>query len=188
MECLYDVTMSMSVVLVTGGFDQKVRFWEATSGSCIRTIRYGESQVNTVRISKDKLLIAAGGNPLIRIYDVNSSHDPALMTLEGHSQNVTCLGFQQDGKWVYSCAEDGTIKVWDMRTGSCQISVDTRSSLNSVCLHPRETELITGDHSGSVKIWDMAGGACRVEHIPIPEVPIRSLSVVGYMIYASSCL
>lgn len=169
----------MSVVLVTGGFDQKIRFWEATSGSCVKTIRFGESQVNTVKISRDKLLIAGGGNPQIGIYDVNSSHESALMSLEGHSQNVTGLGFQRDGKWVYSCSEDGTMKVWDMRTGSAHVSIDTRSSLNTISLHPRETELITGDQNGCVKIWDMTASACRLEYTPLPEVPVRSTSMVS---------
>jgi target of rapamycin complex subunit LST8 len=174
--------MSMAVVLVTGGFDQKIRFWEATTGSCIRSLRFGESQVNTVKISKDKLLVAAGGNPQICIYDVNSSHDLSLMTLDGHGQNVTGLGFQQDGKWVYSCSEDGTMKVWDMRTGSSQVSIDTRGALNSISLHPKETEIITGDQNGHVKVWDMTASACRTDFVPLPDVPVRSTSIVRVMI------
>ena len=38
----------MSVVLVTGSYDHEIRFWEAWSGICSKTIaRTGESGVNT---------------------------------------------------------------------------------------------------------------------------------------------
>ena len=34
------------VVLATAGYDHTIRFWEATSGSCYRTLQYADSQVN----------------------------------------------------------------------------------------------------------------------------------------------
>lgn len=38
----------MSVILVTGSYDHEIRFWEAWSGICSRTIaRSGESGVST---------------------------------------------------------------------------------------------------------------------------------------------
>lgn len=38
----------MSVILVTGSYDHEIRFWEAWSGICSRTIaRTGESGVST---------------------------------------------------------------------------------------------------------------------------------------------
>ena len=35
----------MSVILVTGSYDHEIRFWEAWSGICSRTIARGESGV-----------------------------------------------------------------------------------------------------------------------------------------------
>ena len=52
--------MALPVVLVTGGYDHKIRYWEATSGACIKSIMFGESQVNCLQISPDKSLLAAG--------------------------------------------------------------------------------------------------------------------------------
>lgn len=36
----------MAVVLVTGGYDQKIRYWDATNGVCTRIVPFGESQVS----------------------------------------------------------------------------------------------------------------------------------------------
>ena len=34
------------VVLATAGYDHTIRFWEATSGICYRTLQYADSQVS----------------------------------------------------------------------------------------------------------------------------------------------
>ena len=36
------------VVLATAGYDHTIRFWEATSGICYRTLQYGDSQVRSL--------------------------------------------------------------------------------------------------------------------------------------------
>lgn len=171
----------MAVILVTGGFDQKIRYWEATSGICTKSIRFGESQINKLQISRDKLLVAAGGNPNIQLYDTNSNNDNSYQILEGHTQNVSDLGFQRDGKWIYSCSEDGNIKIWDIRTPTCSLSIDTRYSLNTIALNTNEVDIITGDQNGCVKVWDLRTTLCRYEHTPLSEVPIRSLSLVSIL-------
>jgi len=91
-----------SVVLVTAGYDHSIRFWEATTGVCVRTIPHNESQVNKLEISADKVLLAAAGNPLIKIYDVPSQSNQPISTFEGHTGNVTSIGFQKDKRWMYS--------------------------------------------------------------------------------------
>jgi WD40 repeat protein len=37
------------------------------------------------------------------------------MSFDGHTTNVTSLGFQREGKWMYTGSEDGTVKIWDLR-------------------------------------------------------------------------
>lgn len=38
-----------------------------------------------------------------------------VMSFDGHTTNVTSLGFQREGKWMYTGSEDGTVKIWDLR-------------------------------------------------------------------------
>lgn len=37
--------MSSAVILATAGYDHKIRFWEAPTGVCSRSLRYPDSQV-----------------------------------------------------------------------------------------------------------------------------------------------
>lgn len=135
----------MHVFIVTAGYDHTIRFWEAPSGRCYRTLQYPDSvcaharappraqswgsrraarrpaahnpvqQVNQLAISPDKRFIAAAGNPHVRLFDANSTNPNPVTSWEGHTSSVTAVGFQKDGKWIYTGSEDGTVKIWDMR-------------------------------------------------------------------------
>ena len=174
----------MPVVLVTGGYDHKIRFWEATGGSCVKIIPHTASQVNCISISADKCLVAVGGNPQIQLFDVNSAADTPVLVFDGHSGNVTFVGFQKDLKWLYSSSEDNTVKVWDLRTPSCLRTFDCYYPVNTVCLHPNQLDLISGDENGCMRIWDLSSAAgsgekssSKDEFTPLPDVPIRSVSI-----------
>lgn len=169
--------MSMPVVLCTGSYDRIIRFWDATSGACTKTIPFGESQVNCLQISTDKSLLAAGGNPQIHLFDINSADDRALLTYDGHTANVTSVGFQRDSKWVYSSSEDGTVKIWDTRSNACTRTYNCGSAVNTLALNPNQGEVISGDQNGVMKVWDLDADKCREEYIPAIDVPIRSISV-----------
>jgi len=169
----------MPVVLVTGGYDHKIRFWDATSGVCNKSISFGESQVNCIQVSSDKSLLAAGGNPMIQLFDVNMVDERPLLTYDGHTNNVTTVGFQRDQKWIYSSSEDGTVRVWDTRSNNYSRKYDCGSPVNTVCIHPNQAELISGDQNGTIKVWDLTADKCREEYTPLPEIPIRSISIVS---------
>jgi G protein beta subunit-like protein len=162
----------------TGGYDHKIRFWEPTSGVCAKTLLFGDSQVNCLQISPDKSLLVAGGNPYIQIFDINSNDDKPILTYDGHTGNVTAVGFQKDLKWLYSCSEDGTVRIWDPRSNSSTRTYDCGAAVNTVALNPNQAELITGDQNGFVKIWDLEADACREEYLPATDVPVRSVSIV----------
>ena len=168
------------VILATGGYDHKIRFWEATTGACTKTLSFGESQLNCLSISPDKSLLAAGGNSQLRLFDIkgSSSDGKPLISYEGHSGNVTAVGFQRDLKWLYTGSEDGTVRVWDPRSGTSSTrTYECGSSVNTVALNPNQAELITGDQNGNVKIWDLSADRCREEYVPAQDVPVRSISI-----------
>lgn len=171
--------MSMPVVLVTGGYDHKIKYWDATSGVCSKSINCGEHQINCLQISGDKSLVAAGCNPLIQLFDNFSMEERPVLSFDGHSTNVTSIGFQKEQKWLYSGSEDGTVKIWDPRSSSHTKKYDCGSAVNTVALHPNQTELISGDQNGYVRMWDIVADKCREEYKPASEMPVRSISIVS---------
>ena len=71
--------------------------------------------MNRLEITPDRQYIIAAGNPNLRLFEVASNNPNAITSFDGHKTNVTAVGFQQDGKWMYTGSEDQTIKIWDLR-------------------------------------------------------------------------
>lgn len=165
------------MVLATAGYDHSIRFWEATSGICYRTLQYADSQVNKLEITADKTLVAAAGNPHIRLFEVNSNNPQPVLSYDGHSTNVTAVGFQRDGKWMYSGSEDGTVKLWDLRAPGSQREYESRAAVNTVILHPNGSELLSGDAHGNIRVWDLNANACSCELVPEVGTGVRSLTI-----------
>ncbi|XP_020532986.1 target of rapamycin complex subunit LST8 isoform X3 [Jatropha curcas] len=143
-----------AVILATASYDHTIRFWEAKSGRCYRTIQYPDSQVNRLEINPDKRYLAAAGNPQIRLFDVNSNSPQPVRSYDSHTNNVMAVGFQCDGNWMYSGSEDGTVKIWDLRAPGCQREYESRAAVNTVVLHPNQVpEVDTAVRSLTV-MWD----------------------------------
>ncbi|KAM0752112.1 WD40 repeat-like protein [Meredithblackwellia eburnea MCA 4105] len=177
---------ALSVILVTGGYDNTIRFWEAWSGVCSRTLNHQEHQVNKLAISPDKRFLAAGGNTTVKLYDIATSasgqggaNAGPLLTLTGHTANITSLAWHAEGKWLASGSEDGTVKIWDPRTPNPQRNYAHLSPVNDLALHSNQGELISCDQSGAIKIWDLGGDCCSHELLPEEDVPMRSVSVAS---------
>ncbi|KAF3058094.1 WD repeat-containing protein wat1 [Daldinia childiae] len=169
----------MSVILCTAGYDHTIRFWEALSGICSRTIQHPDSQVNRLCISPDKRFLAAAGHHTVKLYDIKSTNPNPLLTFEGHTGNVTGVAFHCEGKWMVTSSEDGSVKIWETRSGTIQRSYNHGSAVNDVVIHPNQGEIISCDRSGSVRVWDLAENNCSHQLIPEEDVSVSSVTVAS---------
>lgn len=80
---------------------------------------------------------------------------------------------------MVTSSEDGTVKIWETRTGSIQRSYNHGCPANDVVIHPNQGEIISCDRSGSVRIWDLAENTCAHELIPEEDVSVSSVTVAS---------
>ena len=59
----------------------------------------------------------------MRLFEVNTSNPQPVSSYDGHTGNVTAVGFEQHGRWMYTGSEDGTVKIWDLREGGVSVSM-----------------------------------------------------------------
>ncbi|PGH12330.1 hypothetical protein AJ80_06740 [Polytolypa hystricis UAMH7299] len=169
----------MSVILCTAGYDHTIRFWEALSGLCSRTIQHPDSQVNRLCITPDKRYVAAAGRNNVKLYDIKSSNPNPVMTFDGHTNNITGVAFHCEGKWMVTSSEDHSVKVWDTRSGTLQRNYMHKAPVNDVVIHPNQGELISGDRSGTIRVWDLGESRCTHQLIPEEDVSVASVSVAS---------
>ncbi|XP_058127549.1 protein LST8 homolog [Anopheles ziemanni] len=154
-------------LLVSGGYDHTIRVWQPYSGVCLRTMQHTDSQVNSIDISPKRNMLAACGYQHIRLYDLHSNYP--IVNFEGVTKNVTSVGFQEDGKWMYTGGEDGKVRIWDMSSPnpSCKRIFDCQSPVNAVCLLPNQVELLMAHQGGGIYLWDVKSD--QHDHL-LPEV------------------
>lgn len=80
---------------------------------------------------------------------------------------------------MVTSSEDGTVKVWDTRTGSLQRNYVHKIPVNDVVIHPNQGELISGDRAGIVRVWDLGESVCTHQLIPEDDVAVHSVSVAS---------
>lgn len=145
------------MILATGGYDHTIHFWLAHSGVRSFSVQHPSSQVNSMEITPNRQLLAAAGFQHIRMYDIHSNNANPVVNYEGVQKNFTAVGFQEEGRWMFTGSEDNAAKIWDLRsrTLQCQRMFGTNAPVNCVCLHPNQSELYIGDQNGAIYLWDL---------------------------------
>jgi len=166
-----------SQILATAGYDHTIRLWEVASGFCYRTLQFQESQVNTLAITPNKQYIAAGGHPQIRLFELGPNNPQPIITFNGHKGNVIALGFNKEGRWMYSGSEDGSVKIWDLRNPNPVHDFEHKEPCTSVTLHPNQKHLLTAHQNGEIRVLDQQTGNVLHSFFPEGETSIQSVSI-----------
>ena len=107
--------------IVSGGDDDTLRIWDATSGEALMRLEGHESLVNALAYSPDGRHIVSGSlDSTLRIWDATSGE--ALMTLRGHESSVNALAYSPDGRHIVSGSRDHTLRIWDATSGKLRYS------------------------------------------------------------------
>ncbi|CAG5115341.1 unnamed protein product [Candidula unifasciata] len=111
------------------------------------------------------LLLASAKQPSIPslIPSVECLFEPGGITpeiLSGHLKAVSAVTLTTDGNLALTGSQDGTIKVWDVRSGKIIHSIHgVTSKVCSIRSAMNNTLVITVDGS-VIRIWDMNSGVC----------------------------
>ncbi|KAF7358415.1 WD40 repeat-like protein [Mycena venus] len=96
---------------------------------------------------------------LIRKVELQSSvvdRWPRLQTtIEGHSRGVFSVAFSHNGDRIVSGSADGTVRVWDARTGVLVAGpLEAHSEVNCVAFSPDGEYIVSGSDDTKVRVWN----------------------------------
>jgi WD40 repeat protein len=113
--------------------------------------------------SGDRVLTAAGSSA--QMWDVES-RSPIGPRLQ-HSGRVNRVSFSSDGERLASGSQDGTVHVWDARSGRRLVRLAHGSPVNGVAFSLAGDLVASAAEDGTVVVWDSRTGAAigpRLRH------------------------
>lgn len=149
----------LQALLMSGSVDQTVRFWDTTTGECIRILLGHTNGVRSVVLSPDGRIAASGsGDRTIRLWEVKTGN--CLSILSDHPSWVEAIAFSPDGNTLASSS--GTmITLWDIDTSDCLKTFQGhRDTVRAVAFSPDGTILASSSKDWTIRLWDTRTSQC----------------------------
>ncbi|KAI1284352.1 WD40-repeat-containing domain protein [Xylaria sp. FL0933] len=142
-------------VVVTGSGDKTVKLWSLTDYTCLRTFEGHSNSVLKVvwlnvpppeeRSKKPILIASAGGDGLVKVWDVNSGENEC--TLDNHEDRVWALAVHPGTNMMVSGSGDSTVTFWEDTSTETQIA----SNEAALKLIEQEQELDNYEYAGAYR-------------------------------------
>ncbi|MEM6399040.1 MAG: NACHT domain-containing protein [Cyanobacteria bacterium P01_D01_bin.116] len=147
-------------LLVTGGGDGEIRFWEVDSGKQISSFRAHNDWISSVVFSPDRKTIASSSSSsVVKLWDFKTGE--CLRILRGHTDKARQISFNYSSTILASSSDDTTIKLWDVNTGQLIKTLQGHSNqIWRIAIAPSNKVLVSGSSDSSIKIWDISTGVC----------------------------
>ena len=106
--------------------------------------------------------------------------------LIGHTDLVSSLSITSDGRHAVSGSWDGTLRVWELKTGRCLRVLKGHSDIvNTVTLTPDGRYVVSGSNDKTIRLWEPETGRC-IRTMKGHAINILSVSISSDGRYAIS--
>ena len=155
--------------LAIGGY-RTIEIWNISVGVGFkpalhkRIDGYGD-YITTMTFSPDSRFLAAGSRGTvhsIRIWDVNSGREAKTLEWDWkYADEVKAIAFSHDGLVLASVAKDNIVRIWNLRTGTVEKSLNKdRTDIPVSIGFSQDNQVLTaGTAHGQVVLWRLSDGA-----------------------------
>lgn len=151
------LTFGPGGVLAVASADHAVHLWEARAGRLRRRLASAGDLVTDVACGpRGRRLAVACNDGRILIHHLAREGPPRI--LEGHEGRVAAVTFAPAGGRMASAGRDGSVRLWDLASGSSRRLEGHEGPVKAVAFHPRGRLLASGSEDTTVRIWDAPSG------------------------------
>lgn len=143
----------------------------AADGGESQVYRCADTEITAFALAADGEELAGGyWNGEIRVWRVSDGSEIDHLRTAGdtpqglayspsenrmiYAQEVTCLAFLGDGRWLASGAADGTVRLWNRHESTSKGHHKHQAAIRSMAFLSQSNTLATGAADGSVLIWN----------------------------------
>ncbi len=155
-------------MLASSSEDCTVRFWDIPTGQQICMIGPHTHTFRGMKFSQDgQKFVTSSDDYQIRIYDLPQLlADTATLTVDshcdqllaGHTNWVFSITYSPDQRRLASASADGTVRIWDLLTGTCLHILPHEHWAIRTLFSPDGQQLVVSGLSSNIYVWDLISG------------------------------
>ncbi|MGB8646669.1 MAG: CHAT domain-containing protein [Anaerolineae bacterium] len=144
--------------LVTAGWDQTARVWEAPNGKLRCVIAPRANQIWSVTFSPHgDYILTAGDDGTARVWEATSCK--LVYILAGHTDRVRSAAYSPNDQYIVTASDDQTVRIWDAATGQLLNTLRGHTdNVRSVAFSPDSQSIVTASWDQTARIWQTATG------------------------------
>jgi WD40 repeat protein len=154
-----------SRLVLSGGSEGRLLLRNLDDGATVRRLEGHVNWVRTVAFSADgRLAVSGGGAQRFADVDFVASNDSiaiiwdtetgrALHRLTGHRGTVYGARFTPDESHVVTSGNDGTIRLWDVKTGKEVGSAEVGAAVGALAVLPDGRHALLAASDGTLRLW-----------------------------------
>ena len=146
--------------LASGSADKSLRVWDIAGGRIFAQAETANEISAVAWVLGGKQLASAGGDALIRLWQVPEQADGALTPgkeMPGHTQPVTALEASGDGKQLLSGSGDGSVRHWSVESAKQVRQMDHGAPVLAVAV-AANGKFFASAGGNSARIWNAEKG------------------------------
>jgi len=131
--------------------------WRAPRLSFFQQVAYRASRAGLDRVVRDA---SCFDEVVFLPVHLRTADDPALVrTFKGHADQVTAVAFSPDSRYALSGSWDGTLRLWDVRTGrGVRAFSGHKGEVRAVAFSPDGQRALSGASDRKLMLWDVLTG------------------------------
>jgi hypothetical protein len=149
--------------ILSGSFDKTVRIWHAESRQEVARLKRHTDRIWTVvALSDNARALSSGIDNTLRLWDLASYELLTVIKCGDYgADDVFTSTVNPTGTQVLSGHRSGQLRLWNIETGQCLMTVQGHSSpVSSVKMSPDGRIGISGSKDMTIKGWDLESGTC----------------------------
>jgi eukaryotic-like serine/threonine-protein kinase len=148
--------------IASGGVDQTVQVWNASTGRSIFTYRGHSARVNAISWSINEHYIVSGSDDqTAQIWDTFTNSK--VFSCRVHSSWwvwVRTVAWSPDGALIATGCEDGTVQIWDAVTESMLFTYRNHTrTVTTLAWSPDSKSIVSGSADKTLQVWQAKTGS-----------------------------